>query len=162
MPRRLFPLSATLGTLLAMAAIGPLAAEQTAPANIIGHYRLQGSDELIAIADCGAGQLCGRIEGLGRLLETGNAQQLAQRRQFCGKTVLTGLEPTSGVWQGLLHDPEFGDDYTITLWIQANGTGLKARRYRSAPLLSRSMPQLESWTRVAPPTAACGAATPTS
>ena len=111
---------------------------------------------------CGAGQLCGRIAGLGRLVEPGDAQQLARRRQFCGETVLTELEPTKAGWQGHLHDPEFGNDYTINLWVQTNGAGLKARRYRSAPLLSRSMPQLESWTRIAPPTAACGAVTPTS
>jgi uncharacterized protein (DUF2147 family) len=165
MSRRLARFSAALGAVFALAAIGPLGAEPLAPVSIVGHYRVQGSEMIIAIADCGQGQLCGRVAALGKLAQTGDAEQLAQRRRLCGAAVLTELHPTEAGWQGRFHDPEFGDDYTLNLWAQngaAPGASLKARRYRAPPLLSRSMPRLEAWIRVAPPTAACDAATPTS
>jgi uncharacterized protein DUF2147 len=165
MSRRVAPLSIAFGAIFAMAAIGPLGAEPRAPVSIIGHYRVQGSEMIIAIADCGEGQLCGRIATLGKLAQSGNAEQPTQRRRLCGLTVLTELHPTEAGWQGRFHDPELGDDYTLNLWAQqgtAPGEVLSARRYRSPPLLTRSMPKLEAWTRVAPPAAPCGAATPTS
>jgi uncharacterized protein (DUF2147 family) len=168
MSRRVAPLSATLGAVFALAAIGPLGAEPRAPASIIGHYRVPGSEMIIAIADCGAGQLCGRIATLGKLAQSSDGEQQAQRRGLCGVAVLTELHPTEDGWQGRLHDPELGDDYTldlVNLWpLQGTAPGavLSARRYRAPPLLTRTMPKLEAWTRVAPPAASCGAATPTS
>lgn len=173
MSRRVVPVAAALGAVLALAAIGPLGAEPVAPTSILGHYRVEGSGMIIAIADCGNGQLCGRIAGLGKVPRRGqrnaaqarNAEPQAQEGQLCGAAVLTELHPTTTGWQGRFRDLKFGGDYTLDLWRPKDavpGDTLLTQRHNAPPFLSRSLPHIETWTRVAPPATACGAATPTS
>ena len=152
---------AALGTLLVLAAGGAFSAEPRAAASILGHYRVEGSGMIVAIADCGEGRLCGRIAGLP---DPRIQKQLPPQAKLCGLTVLTGLQPSdSGGWQGQFHDPVLGGDYTLNI-LPANAASagtLRVQRYSSPPFLTRSMPRIETWTSMAPP-AACDMPTPTS
>jgi len=151
---------AAFGALLLVAG-GALRAEPRSAASILGHYRVQGSGMVIAIADCGEGQLCGRIVGLP---DPRIQKSLPPQETLCGLTVLTQLQPDeTGGWQGRFHDPVLGGDYTLNILPAnafANGA-LRVQRYSSPPFLTRSMPRIETWTSTAPP-ASCNTATPTS
>ena len=66
MPGRFLVVRAALGGVVMLVALTILGAhaQPPAPTSLVGHYRVQDSGTIIAIADCGEGQLCGRIAGL--------------------------------------------------------------------------------------------------
>jgi hypothetical protein len=165
---RLLVLRAVLGAVFALAAVNTVDAEPAAPASLVGHYRIQGSGMIIAIADCGEGQLCGRVAARGQLPEfipCRLCQAASAVEPLCGAQLMTRLHPTRTGWQGEFFDPRAGIDYALNLWWSkegASGTTLLTQRYNAPPFLTRSMPKIEAWTPVAPPTTPCGTATPTS
>ena len=156
MSGRFLALRAVLGAVFALAAVNTLDAEPAAPAALVGHYRVQGSGMIIAIADCGEGRLCGRIAGL-----DATPQQAAA---FCGLTILTELQPTATGWQGKFSDAVLGGDYIIDIsrGNAKSGPALMVQRYSAPPFLTRSMARVEAWVSVAPPSTPCGTAAPTS
>ena len=167
MSGRFLALRAALGAVFALAAVNTLDAEPSAPAGLVGHYRVQGSGMIIAIADCGEGRLCGRIAGLAAPQQQNAQQRLApqQADQLCGLTVLTELQPAGqGLWQGKFQDPILGGDYTLDIsrGNAKSGPALMVQRYSAPPFLTRSMARIEAWVSVAPPSTPCGTATPTS
>jgi Uncharacterized protein conserved in bacteria (DUF2147) len=163
---RFLALRAPLGAVFALAAVNTLDAEPSAPAGLVGHYRVQGPGMIIAIADCGEGRLCGRIAGLAPQQQQNAQQRLApqQADQLCGLTVLTELRPTAIGWQGKFRDPILGGDYTLDISRGGakSGPALMVQRYSAPPFLTRSMARIEAWVSVAPPSTPCGTATPTS
>jgi uncharacterized protein (DUF2147 family) len=169
MYRRVVPVAAALGAILALTAVR-LDAEPLPQASILGNYRVPGSEMILAIAECSEGQLCGRVVGLGKLpellpCEGCQAAASEPRERLCGVAVMTDLHRTDSGWEAKYDDPALGIEYTLNLWRPKNiaaDTTLLTQRHNAPPFLTRSMPRVETWTRVAAPAAPCGTATPTS
>ena len=170
MPGRFLVVRAALGGVVMLVALTILGAhaQPPAPTSLVGHYRVQDSGTIIAIADCGEGQLLWTNRGTSPKAAPQRAQQKVeplQGDQLCGLTILTELQPTaSGVWEGKFRDPILGGAYSLDIsrGNAKSGPVLMVQRYRAPPFFTRSMARVEARVSVAPPTTPCGASAPTS
>lgn len=133
----------------------PLAWGQTSEPGPTGLWLVEDQHGVIDIAECGAGELCGRIvwfvpapRDVGKPPFDGRNPDPALRgRPICGMVMMGGFKPAgehewSGGW---IYDPESGDTYHARMALEADGR-LRLRGYIGIPLFGET----QLWTRSGP------------
>jgi uncharacterized protein (DUF2147 family) len=131
----------------------PMAASAAPAGSPEGYWKTAGSNGIIDIVHCGAGDtLCGKLAWFRIKPDDPNPQGLdmknpdpARRDQpLCGLTFMYGFKPTSpGHWEdGVVYDAESGHTYRATMALRPDGT-LELHGYIGISLIGRS----EIWNR---------------